>query len=115
MFIASTILSALFAVALVGSASGKFRKVPMQRELMVTVGLNENRLFILGALEVLAGVGLVVGIFWWPIAVAASIGAILYFLGAIVAHLRAADKQIQGATIMLLAAIAVLVLRVLSI
>jgi len=114
MFIASTILSILFAGALAGSAISKFRKVPAQVELMHTVGLRENWLYALGSLELLAAVGLLVGIFWWPLAVAAAIGTVLYFLGALTSHLRVRDRNLQGAAIMLVAGVAVLVLLLLS-
>ena len=115
MFIASTIVSVLFAAALVGSAISKFRKVPAQVELMHTVGLRENSLYALGSLEILAALGLLVGIVWWPLAVAAAIGTILYFVGAIASHLRVRDRHIQPAAVMLAAAVVVLVLLLLSV
>jgi hypothetical protein len=46
------------------------------------------------AIILLAGAaGLVVGVFWAPIGIAASIGVILYFLVAIAFHVRADDAE----------------------
>lgn len=114
MFIALSIFSALFALALVGSAVAKFRKVPAQAQLMQLVGLTENNLYVLGSLEVLAAIGLLVGLLWAPLSVAAAIGAIFYFVGAFIAHARIGDRKVQGAVVMLAVAIVVLILRVLS-
>ena len=53
-----------------------------------------------------------VGLFWWPVGVAAAIGVILYFLGAIGAHLRVRDMKFVPVLVMLVAAVAALALRV---
>ena len=55
--------------------------------------------------------GLVVGI-WWPlIGVAAGLGLVLYFVGAIVSHLRVGDiKGIGSAAFMLVLAAGALAL-----
>ncbi|MBZ5619829.1 MAG: DoxX family protein [Acidobacteriia bacterium] len=61
------------------------------------------------------GSGLVVGLWWPPIGVAAGIGLGLYFVGAIVSHLRVGDvKGIGSAAFMLMLAAGALVLRVLT-
>lgn len=114
MFIASTIASVIFAVLLVGSGVSKLRKAPAQLQLMETVGLQENRLYPLGALELLAAAGLLVGTLWWPLAVAAAVGAILYFVGAIGSHVRVGDRNVKAAALMLIIAVAVLVMLLLS-
>jgi hypothetical protein len=56
----------------------------------------------------------VAGLFWWPIGIAAAVGVILYFLGAIIAHLRVRDMTFAPAFVVLLVAVAALVLRTLS-
>ena len=67
------------------------------------------------ACEFAAALGLVVGI-WWPLlGVAAVIGLVLYFLGAIVSHLRVGDfKRFRSAAFMLVLAAVALPLRVLT-
>jgi uncharacterized membrane protein YphA (DoxX/SURF4 family) len=111
MFIAAAIVSGLLAVALIASGRGKLVKDPRQMKTMGTVGFPEERLWLLAAAELAGAAGVVAGLFWWPIGVAAAVGVVLYFLGAIGAHLRVKDKSFAPALVMLLVAVAVLVLR----
>ncbi len=59
--------------------------------------------------------GLVLGI-WWPfLGMAAGIGLVVYFVGAIVSHVRVGDvKGIGPAAFMLIISVAALALRVLA-
>jgi hypothetical protein len=59
--------------------------------------------------------GLVLGI-WWPWAgLAAGVGLVIYFVGAVVSHLRVHDtKGIGPAVFMLMVAAGALALRVLT-
>ena len=67
---------------------------------------------LLAACEIAGGFGLVAGILWPILGVAAGIGLELYFLGAIVSHLRAGDaKGIGSPVLMLVFASVVLALR----
>ena len=70
---------------------------------------------LLAACEFAGALGLVLGI-WWPlIGIAAGIGLVLYFVGAVVSHLRVGDiKGIGSAAFMLLLAAGALALRVLT-
>jgi uncharacterized membrane protein YphA (DoxX/SURF4 family) len=111
MFIAAAIVSSLMALALVVSGRGKLVKDPQQMKTMTTVGFPEDKLWLLAAAEIAGAAGVVAGLFWWPIGVAAAIGVVLYFLGAIGAHLRVKDKSFAPALVMLLVAVAALVLR----
>ncbi len=59
--------------------------------------------------------GLVAGIWYPPLGIAAAIGLVLYFVGAIGAHLRKNDfKGVPSPGLMLVAAGAALVLGVIS-
>ena len=59
---------------------------------------------------------LVIGIRWPPIGIAAGIGLVLYFVGAIVSHLRVGDiKGIGPAAFMLVFSAGALALRILTI
>jgi uncharacterized membrane protein YphA (DoxX/SURF4 family) len=110
MFIAAAIVSSLLAAALFASARGKLVKDPQQMKIMATVGFPEDKLWLLASAEIAGGLGMVAGLFWWPIGVAASIGVVLYFVGAIIAHVRVKDTFVSP-LIVLLVAVAVLVLR----
>jgi len=57
----------------------------------------------------------VVGIWWPPLGVAAGLGLVLYFVGAIVSHLRVGDaKGIGAAAFMLVLTAGALVVRILT-
>ena len=114
MFIATVIVSALLAVALLGSAAGKFRRNEIALKISKTTGWPENLLWALGVLEVAGAAGLITGLFWWPLGVAAATGVTLYFVGAVISHLRVRDREWQPAVVMGLIAVAVVALRILS-
>lgn len=116
MFLASIIVSALLALAVGGSGVNKLIKNETVMKGMDVVHVPRNRVWMLGVLEVAAAIGLVVGIFWWPIGVAAAIGVIVYFIGAVIAHIRVSDTKGLGApAVLLVVGIAALVLRLLSV
>lgn len=114
MFVAAAIVSVLLALALVGSAAGKLSKNPQQIESITKVGFPADRIPLLAAAEIAGAVGLVAGLFWWPVGVAAAVGVVAYFVGAVVMHLRAGDKAIAPAAVLLVVAAAAGVLITLS-
>jgi uncharacterized membrane protein YphA (DoxX/SURF4 family) len=114
MFLAAAIVSGLLAAVLLLSGRGKLVKDPQQLKTMSTVGFPEDRLWLLAAAETAGAVGVVAGLFWWPIGVAAAAGVILYFLGAVGAHLRVRDLNFAPALVLLMAGVAALILRVLT-
>jgi hypothetical protein len=115
MFIATVVISALIAALLLVSARGKLVRDPAQMTTMSAVGFPESKLWLLASAEIAGAVGLVVGLFWWPLGVAAAVGVVAYFVGAAGAHMRIRD--IKGATtpVVILVVTAVdLVLRAVS-
>ncbi|MDX6374784.1 MAG: hypothetical protein QOD98_3772 [Nocardioidaceae bacterium] len=111
MFIAAAIVVGLLASALVASGAAKLMKNPQLVEGMASVGVPEHRLWLLASAEIAGAIGLVAGLFWWPIGVAAAIGVILYFVGALGAHLRVRDTGFAPALALLLVGAAALGLR----
>src|SRR2546421_12696911 len=87
-------ITALFALIVSYSGVGKIRRDPHQvRVLHETIGVPFKYFPLLAACEFVGAVGLVVGI-WWPlIGIAAGIGLVLYFVGAIVSHLGVGDVK----------------------
>ena len=62
------------------------------------------------------GVGLVVGLWYAPLGIAAAIGLVLYFVGANIAHVRKGDfKGLPAPILVLIRAAAALSLQVLGI
>jgi hypothetical protein len=107
------VLTIVLAVVAVASAFGKLTKHPkVVHSVHEVCGVPLDRLPALAALEIAGGVGAVVGLWVAWIGMAASIGLVLYFVGAVVAHLRVRDTQGIVAPLVLAALWAlVLVLR----
>lgn len=115
MFIAALIVSVLLALLLVSSAISKLRGAESSLSVLDTVRWPRDRAWILAVVELVGAAGLVIGLLWWPLGVAAAAGVIVYFVGALVAHLLARDPRGAVSPIVPLAlAIAALVLRLLS-
>jgi hypothetical protein len=82
-------------------------------ENMTRVGVERRALGPLAVLKIAGALGLLIGIAVAPLGVAAAIGLVLFFIGAIVAHIRAHDySTIPTPGVFLLLAAASLVLRV---
>ena len=89
---ATTIFTVVLALIALVSAMGKLRKMPQVIESLTHVGLKSNQIQLLAVLEILGAIGLLIGIAY-PLLAFVSAGALmLYFVGAVVAHLRVKDK-----------------------
>jgi DoxX-like family len=109
-------ITAALALMAVFSGIGKIRHDARQvATVHETVGVPLKYFPYLAACEFAGAAGLAIGI-WWPVlGVAAAAGLVLYFLGAVVSHLRVGDvKGIGPAAFMLTLAAGALVLRVLT-
>ena len=96
------ILAIVLTVALVGSGVGKLRKAKSIVESITSLGVPLRMFPFLAACEIAGGIGLIIGIWWRPLGIAAAIGVVLYFLGAVSAHLRKRDfKGMPGAGLLL--------------
>ena len=114
MFIAAVVVSSLLAVGLIGSGRAKLVKEPAVTANMAKVGVPEHRLWPLAVLEIAGAVGLLIGLVWWPLGVAAAIGVVLYFVGALSFHARARDTSVALPLAFLLMAVTALVLRLIT-
>ncbi|MCF6385642.1 DoxX family protein [Mycobacterium sp. MBM] len=65
----------------------------------------------LASAEIAGAAGLLLGLRWWPIGVAAAGGVALYFLGAVGAHIRARKGNVAPAVALLALAVSTLALR----
>jgi hypothetical protein len=111
MFIAAAIVSGLLAAGLVVSGRAKLIRDPQVMKTMSAVGVPEDKVWLLAVAEFAGAAGLVAGLLWWPIGIAAAIGVILYFVGAVGSHLRIKDKNFAPALVLLLVSGAALALR----
>lgn len=108
MSIALIIIAGSLAVASVVSGFGKLARHPIPVEVLTRVGVPAARIPVLGVLQILGGLGIIVGI-WVPVlGMLASLCLTLYFLGAIFAHLRIKDTARGTAPALALFALALL-------
>jgi uncharacterized membrane protein YphA (DoxX/SURF4 family) len=112
--IAAVILSLVLAAAMLGSGVMKLVGAAPMRANMASVHVTPSQMRVLGVLEVLATIGLLAGLWIPALGIAAAIGSIVYFVGAIVAHVRAHDKGLQGAAALLVLSVATLVVLLLA-
>ncbi|MFJ7268181.1 DoxX family protein [Streptomyces sp. NPDC099050] len=112
MFIAYAVAAGLLALTLAASATFTLQRNPAITESMAKVGVPDSWLPRLAALKAAGAIGLVAGLWLPPLGIAAAVGVALYFIGAIVAHLRAKDYAFAPAAVLLLVAAAALILRV---
>ncbi len=116
MHVAYLVITILFALFAVVSGMLKIRRHPLQvRVIHETVGIPLKYLPLLAACLFAGAAGLVLGIWWPPLGIAAGIGLALYFVGAVVAHLRVGDiKGVGPAAFWMVLAAGALALRILS-
>jgi uncharacterized membrane protein YphA (DoxX/SURF4 family) len=110
------VITLVFAAMVAFSGLGKIRRDPkIMHVIHEVVGVPLKYFSLLAACELAGALGLVLGI-WWPfMGVAAGIGLVLYFVAATVSHLRVRDvKGIGPAAFMLALAAAALALRILT-
>jgi hypothetical protein len=112
---AAAATSVLLAAIMVAAAARKLSHRPKVVAAYARVGVPEERLNHL-ALILLAGpAGLLAGLAWGAVGIAAAAGTVAYFLFAIVAHVRHGDAANLPTPLAIEAlALAALTLRVLS-
>jgi hypothetical protein len=113
MFVATVIVSSLLAALLAFAAIRKLSHRPDVVETYARVGVPEKRLNTLAMILLAGAAGLIAGLFWAPLGVAAAIGTVVYFMLAVAAHIRAGDTaNLPTPVVIELLAVAALVLRV---
>lgn len=91
MYIAAVILSVLLALASLAAGAPKAQFKGDAAEGLVAKGLSAGLVRFIGLAEVAAAVGLVAGIWWQPLGIAAAAGMAVLFLGAIGYHVKWGD------------------------
>lgn len=114
MFVATVIVSVVLALVVVGSAAGKLTRQPRVVDMLATLEVPGAWLPRLAAAEIAGGVGLLVGLAVPAIGIAAAVGLVAYFVGAVITHLRARDDQFVPPAVLALVALVALVLRIAS-
>lgn len=116
MFIVTIVLAVLlslaFGMAGVQKVTGAKSMIDSADHLKMSHGLYK----VIGGLEILAVIGLLVGLAVWPLGVAAGAGLVLLMIGAVISHIRAGDKiaQFGPAAVLGLVALAEVIVRAAS-
>ncbi|MFE3542812.1 DoxX family protein [Nocardia sp. NPDC059177] len=116
MFIAYVVLAILLSIVLVVSGRAKLVEDEEITSTMTRLGVPLTWLPALAVLEFAGALGLLAGIVYRTFGIAAGIGVVLYFVGAVLSHVRA--KDIAGSPVPLvltLAAAAPVVLGVITV
>ncbi|MGW7264447.1 DoxX family protein [Streptomyces sp. NPDC054842] len=91
MYIAAVILSVLLALFSLAAGAPKAQLKGDVPEGLVAKGLSSGLVRFIGLSEVAAGFGLLAGIWWQPLGIAAAIGMVLLLIGAIGYHAKWGD------------------------
>jgi len=86
-------VSLVLAALLLVTAVRKLTHAPAVVETYRRVGVPEDRLNLLALILIAGAAGLVVGLWWQPLGVAAAAGLVAYFVLAVVAHVRHHDRK----------------------
>ena len=106
--IVSLVLATLLSAAAIRKLSHTDEVVASYRR----AGVPEDKLTLLAVIRLAGAAGLIAGLFWTPIGLAAAIALILYFAVAIAFHIRATDmRRTPTPALFGLLAVAVLVLQ----
>jgi hypothetical protein len=115
MFVVYTIFAILFAAGLAMSGRAKLVKDERVTKSITALGVPLSWFPFLAACEIAGALGLLVGIFFAPLGIAAAIGTILYFVGAIIFHVRGSDfKGLPAPAVMLVLSALALIFRLAS-
>jgi DoxX-like protein len=105
------VLSLPLAAAYLLPGSAKLLAHPKMRRAAAHFGIPWSRYRLLGAAELAAAAGILIGIRWPVLGVAAAVGMIVLLLGALLTHRRAGDpaKEAIPALLVLLLTITYLI------
>jgi hypothetical protein len=115
VFTAYVVVTLLAIAASTFVAMANFIRLKFVLSTAAKVGVSESWTTTLGTLNAVAALGLLLGLIGVPpIGTAAAVGLVMYFVGAIITHLRARDYSIGPAAAFLVLAVAALVLGLAS-
>jgi hypothetical protein len=96
MPIATVIVTACLAALFAFSSSIKLLGVRQSLAVRDHLGIKPTPWRLIGALELAGVVGVLVGLWWPPLGIAAAVGLALLSVGAVVSHVRASDSVAQS-------------------
>jgi hypothetical protein len=115
VFIAYTVVAVVLGLGLAASGAAKIRKDERVVTGLTAAGVPLSWFVPLALLEFAGTVGLLIGIGWRPLGIAAAVGVILYFIGALTFHVRAKDfKGMPTPAVLLIVGVLALVFGIAS-
>ena len=105
-------ISVLLAAACLLPAAGKLLGHPKMRQSAAHFEIAWPRYRLIGLAELAAAAGILIGLWWHPLGVAAAAGMTLLLAGALITHLRAADSGKEMAPALLALALALAYLAI---
>jgi len=109
-------ISLLLAAACLLPAAGKLLGLPKMRQSAAHFGIPWPRYRLIGVAELAAAAGVLIGLWWHPLGLAAAAGMTLLLLAAVITHRRAKDggKEMAPALIDLAITLAYLAIALTS-
>ncbi len=109
-------ISLLLALACLLPGATKLLGHPRMRQSAAHFGIPWPRYRLIGIAELAAAAGILAGVWWHPLGIAAAAGMVLLLVGAVTTHWRAADggKEIAPALVALALTIAYLAIALTS-
>ena len=109
-------ISLLMAALCLLPAAGKLTGQPKMRQSAEHFGIGWPRYRLIGVAELAAAAGILIGLWWHPLGVAAAAGMAVLLLGALITHRRAGDsaKEMAPALLALAVTIAYLAIALIS-
>jgi DoxX-like family len=89
---ATVVVTLLLAALFTFSSSIKLLGVPKSLAIRDHLGVSPMQWRMIGALELAGVAGVLAGLLWPPVGIAAAIGLALLSVGAVAFHLRASDR-----------------------
>ena len=105
-------ISLLLAAACLLPAAAKLLGHPRMRHSAAHFGIPWPRYRLIGVAELAAAAGILIGLWWHPLGVAAAAGMALLLLGALITHRRTADSGKDTAPALLALAITIAYLAI---
>ena len=90
-------ISLLLAAACLLPAAAKLAGHPKMQQSAAHFGIPWPRYRLIGVAELAAAAGVLIGLWWHPLGVAASAGMALLLIGAVITHRRAGDSAKEAA------------------
>ncbi|MFJ8148682.1 DoxX family protein [Streptomyces sp. NPDC096048] len=93
---AQLILSVVLALVFLPLGAAKIAAAPVMRRAAAHLGATPGLYRVVGALETAGAAGLLAGLAWAPLGVAAAAGLAALMVAAAVAHLRHGDPPVRA-------------------